>query len=186
MRKGPPLTDLDVSEEPYDHFLDWISLGPMILLRIDPELGNRVFESHRAHMTEGHKMLVLGQLAMLNGNYQEAVRLLLSGIEKVRRNQFWSIPTVLLGSETLADALLYLGETEQAAKVLEEASQHQLGTGLEGGILWLRVRTKLYEIYNLQGSRREAQQIREQLLTYLAFADSDHTILAQLSDPDET
>lgn len=181
MRTGPgPMEELDLSKQSYDHFLDWRALGPMILFRIDPELGRSFFNRYRQNMTESHRAFVLGELATLDGRYAEAVGFFRKGMRAVYNTQEWTFPEILLGSESLADVLLRQGQSEEAINALESASRHQVGSYLEGGALWLRVRAKLYEVYAAEGQFEAAGRIKEQLLKYLAYADPDHVILAQL------
>ena len=123
------------------------------------------------------RQTVLGEIALAQGNLDEAIRRF-EEAARLRDERFdWT--GTLLGAEAFARALLQKGQRERAIEVLEQA-QGEFLPFVIAGPYWRRNRLDLAVLYRSVGRVEEARAIEADLLKRLALADPDHPMLLEL------
>ena len=124
-----------------------------------------------------------GEVALSRGNTSQAIFYLEEGTDRLRT---MGEGIFLSGSESLANAYEQQGDTAGLLRVLEKASAEKLllyRVRLEPVVTyWHRNQLRLAQLYRKLGRVEEARKIEAELLTLLAYADSDHPILRVLKD----
>ena len=131
----------------------------------------------------GYVAVARGEVALARGEIEEARVLLAEGTEQIR----FLLPTYFLWLESLAHLLRERGDLESAVRVLKATSKAGVGARAalrQAGPYWLRNRLQLAGLDRELGRDDEARQIEEELSTLLAYADSDHPLLAALQSGD--
>jgi len=118
-----------------------------------------------------------GVLSLSKGNRTEGMRLIEDALGQDRSRYF-------LGSLILAEAWREQDQFELAVRVLEQASGKKAllfaPFASENPARWLRMRLMLAKLYREMGRGEDAQEIKAELRSLLAYADADHPILLQL------
>jgi tetratricopeptide (TPR) repeat protein len=132
-----------------------------------------------AFLLRNQRNLALGQLALEEGRFQEAIPLLGDDAYLL------SIPDkglYLFAMHSLARAHAALGELDSAISVLEQASTQRDLTIFGAGDtwMWLRCQHLLQQLHDEAGQVREAELVRQELRDRLRLADPGHPFL-----PDE-
>jgi tetratricopeptide (TPR) repeat protein len=120
-----------------------------------------------------------GELAMARNRTAEAIDQLRKSRESTR--VFGRAP-FLLGTETLASALVRQGDLEGAIRALELGSRqrHVAFHWVSNGALWESNQLLLARLYRKAGRAADAKKVESDLLKLLAVADADHPILLEL------
>jgi tetratricopeptide (TPR) repeat protein len=150
----------------------------------DPGLAERVgslwvdaglLTNARAVITRTPALSYQGQLALAEGDREEAIRLLTLAMSQM---SVYGDPGQFRVARKLAQALVEQGELDRAIAILEAQSTRRNETlsGASSGYEWLRVRAQLAKAYRLAGRVAEAETVEAELETLLALADQDHPI----------
>ena len=117
--------------------------------------------------------LYVGQLALVQGRLDEAVRTL---GRVMRGSQGVGDPGPLRAARKLADALVQQGRTDEAAAALAAIPREPTTAGAASGYEWLKVRDRLAVVYRDAGRVTDAEGVEAELLSLLAVADVTHPI----------
>ena len=123
-----------------------------------------------------------GEIALSGGNTADGMSHLEDGTQRLRT---MGEGIFLAGSESLANAYEQQGDSAGLLRVLEKASAEKLllyRVRLEPVVIyWQRNQLRLAQLYRKLGRVEEARKVADELLSQLAYADSDHPILRQLN-----
>jgi tetratricopeptide (TPR) repeat protein len=93
----------------------------------------------------------------------------------------WGRDEYFLGAESLAHLLETRGDSAEAVRVLERASQPKWRSLFpEGPGHWVRIQWLLANLYRRFGEPEKALKVEAELLKVLSYADADHPILLEL------
>ena len=120
-----------------------------------------------------------GELALARNETEEGIRLLSAGLPVERA---LGSTIYFLGSDSLADALRKMGDSDRALRALEEASLQRSRVFPHAGSFWLRVQWRLAQLYRELGREAEAQAIEGELRELLAYADPDFWLVRELEN----
>ena len=130
-----------------------------------------------------------GEIALAEGNVDEAISLLQEGLYGLRSS---GNAAYFRCSESLANAWERQGDLEMALRTLEDASQQKSRTypwanpgGASPKLHWMRVRLRLAQLYRRLEREAEALEIETELRDLLRYADSDLWLVRQLGEVHE-
>ncbi len=133
--------------------------------------------------------LTQGEIALAEGNAEEAISLLLEGVAAVR---ITGAAGYFRGAESLANAWELQGDLDMALQTLEDASQqknrayphysntHGVSDFPSAKLHWMRVRLRLAQLYLKLDREAEALEIEAELRELLRYADPDLWLVRQL------
>ncbi len=131
-----------------------------------------------------------GEVALAEGNVEEAISLLKDGLFGLRSSGVYAY---FRCSESLANAWERQGNLDMALRTLEDASQQKNRTyPLPGDLAaspklyWMRVRLRLAQLYRKLDREAEALEIEAELRELLRYADPDYWLLRQLQGLEES
>jgi tetratricopeptide (TPR) repeat protein len=138
------------------------------------EIARGVIDYHRRQDNKPPFEWYSGQLALVEGRIDEAIRRLTtaSTLFPARNNQGLKI------ARQLADAHQAAGRHEEALRLLEESTRQR--NDLRDGWEWVRSRERLADIYRHAGRASDAQKLDRELAALLAVADDDHATKRRL------
>ena len=134
--------------------------------------------------------LTQGEIALAEGNAEEAISLLQEGVSRLRSS---GTSVYFRGAESLANAWERLGNLAMAVQTLEDASQQKNraypdrrtsyefgGSRFPAKLYWMRVRLRLAQLYLKLDREAEAREIEAELRGLLRYADPDLWLVRQL------
>jgi len=139
----------------------------------DPTIRDRISAPFHLPSWEG---LARGELAMAQGQFEAAITHLKVPYETP---PMWPTAYYFLGLQSLANALVQSGETQEAIKILEHSGQ-QLAESIfwDGATMfWMNNQSMLMDLYNQTGKLEKAEEIAIKLRALLKVADQDHPVL---------
>lgn len=89
-------------------------------------------------------------------------------------------------SESLAAAYEQQNDLPASLRALEEGCREEEAGNVAGTVarvFWLRIKSRLAQLYRKLGRVEDAKRVEAELLRLLAYADTDHPILRQLKEP---
>src|SRR5207248_2085338 len=114
------------------------------------------------------------------GRTNEAISILQEAVNKAHAR---GDPAGLFPADSLATALEWHAEPEQALRVLDRASRDRmltLGYLDYYGESWNRIQAHLAHQYQQMGRAEDARKVKDQLRQLLVYADPDYQILRQV------
>jgi serine/threonine protein kinase len=126
---------------------------------------------------EGSRKVFEGEIALAEGHTERAISLLEAGINSLRPE---SGPFLVEGWDSLAAAYEQRGDLVSLLRVLEMAPDELGHYGTTSLTIYLKMKSRLAQLYRAMGRAEDAQKIETELLRLLTFADEDHPILVQL------
>jgi hypothetical protein len=131
-------------------------------------------------INSSHLKIVRGALALDEGRFEDAIEHL--------RSALWRGSTsghvhYFVGSMTLAQAFERQGDLNAAVKVLELARHEKVRVygSFGAGASWLRVVSRLVDLYRAMGNEAAAAEREAELRALLRLADADHPLLVRLT-----
>jgi len=133
--------------------------------------------------------LTRGEIALAEGDAEEAISLLQEGVVRLRNS---GSSAYFRGSESLANAWEQQGNPDRALQILEDASQqknraypasitsHGFPRRESAKLHWMRVRLRLAQLYLKLDRETEAREIAAELRALLRYADPDLWLLRQV------
>jgi hypothetical protein len=143
------------------------------------QMARAVISYHKQHRNLLPYDWYAGQLALVEGPHDEAVRRLTSAsmLLPASGNQGLKI------ARQLADAHRGQGHLDKAVTLLEDATRRR--SELTHAWEWLRARDRLAELYRDAGRLSDAERVERELMVLLSVADEDHGIKRRLARTDE-
>ena len=130
--------------------------------------------------------LTQGEVALAEGNLEEAISLLQGGLSGLRSSGTYPY---FRCAESLAMAWERQGNLDMALRTLEDASQQKNRTYSfvsdyvgSAKVYWMRVRLRLAQLYRRLDRDAEALEIEAELRELLRYADPDLWLVRQLED----
>ena len=142
-----------------------------------------MIDEARALVAQAPLDLYVGQLALVQGRLDEAVRAL---GRVLRGSQGAGDPGPLRAARKLADALVRQGRTDEATGALEAIHRVPTTAGAASGYEWLKVRDLLARVYRNAGRVTDAERVEAELRSLLAVADATHPIKRRIEQLQRT
>lgn len=127
------------------------------------------------------KNLAVGELALAEQRYDDAISVLSESILNVR---FRSKRHYLFGAHSLARAYVANGQVEEAIATLEQARREKQWSIFEfaATYLWFRSQLYLMELYGQTGRYENANDVADELRDMLVLADENYPIRTRLDN----
>jgi tetratricopeptide (TPR) repeat protein len=139
------------------------------------DMPRRVVAYHRERREAQGADWYAGQLALVEGRYEDAIRQLDTVAALYPRNNNQGLKI----ARQIADAHHAAGRLDESIRLLDEATRQR--SELVHGWEWLRGRDRLAALYREAGRNEEAQAIDRELAALLAVSDDDHAIMRRLA-----
>jgi tetratricopeptide (TPR) repeat protein len=126
---------------------------------------------------EGSRKVLEGEIALAQGHRERAISLLEAGVNSLRPENG---PYLVEGWDSLAAAYEQRGDSVNLLRVLEKAPEELGYYGPTRLTIYLKMKSRLGQLYRKMGRVEDAGKIEAELLSLLRCADPDHPILVQL------